>query len=187
MARHRGSVIVGVLALLALASPAGAQSVFIGGGATLPMGDYKDYAKTGWIMTAGVSVDLGEKGLFFEAEGFFGSNKHKATAGTLPEKTNLMAGIGAFGYSFGQKDAKVRPYVLGGVGLMNHQFRSDDDNAVETNTSLFAYTGAAGLVFAMGPKASVWTEARYLAGSKEGSSTAIIPITVGISLQFGGN
>lgn len=184
MARHKGLAIAGVLAFLALASPAGAQSVFIGGGATLPMGDYKDYAKTGWIMTAGLSVDLGEKGLFFEAEGFFGSNKHKDT-GTVKEKTNLMAGIAAFGYSFGQKEAKVRPYILGGLGLMNHQFRSDDDNAVETNTSLFAYTGAAGLVFAMGPKASFWAEARYLAGSKEGESTTVIPITVGISLKFG--
>lgn len=185
MRRIAGSLLLGAVAALTLSSTAQAQSVFFGGGPSLPMGEYKDYAKTGWLMTAGLSVDIGSKGLFLDIEGYFGSNAHKNT-GTANNKTNLAAGILALGYTFGPAGKKVRPYVLAGGGILNHQFRSDNNLAAEGSQKMLAITGAAGLLFALNTKANFWVEARYLTGSKDGATTAVVPINVGISIALGG-
>ena len=61
------------------------------------MSDFKkvDGAKTGWLATGGVGVDVGKKGAWVEAEGYYGSNKHKQGAGVPPagpgEKTDVIA------------------------------------------------------------------------------------------------
>lgn len=188
MRRFAGSLILGAVAALTVSSTAQAQSVFFGGGVTVPMGDYKDYAKTGYIMTAGVSIDIGSKGLFLDLEGFFGSNNHKTTTSNFKEKTNLAAGIAALGYTFGKAGQKVRPYVLAGGGILNHQFRTDNNtpNNGEGSTKSAAFTGAAGLLIALNNKANFWVEGRYMSGTGDNSDTKVLPLTAGISITLGG-
>jgi opacity protein-like surface antigen len=181
MRRFAVPMLLGTLAMTAVSTRAEAQvNVFIGGGPSLPMGDFKDYAKTGWLLQGGLGVDI-SKGLFLEAEGFFGSNAHEAT-GTSNDKTNIMAFMAALGKSFGTEDAKVSPYVLAGVGMLGHQFRSDDDLASEGTETKFGYTGAVGLSFRLNEKARFWLEARYLGAE----GTAVLPLFVGISIGLGG-
>lgn len=182
MTRRNGSMVLGVLAALALAAPAQAQStpfVYFGGGASLPMGDYKDYAKTGWMANAGIGTSIGNKGLMIGVDAFYGSNKHKAPLDG--DKTNLLIGLATFGYSF-TPDAKISPYVLGSFGFMNHKYVPETGSS--ESESMLAVGGAVGLLFKVGAKAYFFTEARYLTGSKNGSTTALVPVLIGISLNL---
>jgi opacity protein-like surface antigen len=176
MKRLTAAMMIGAVAVLVAASPAHAQYVFFGGGASIPMGDFKDFAKTGWMATAGLGADIGDKGLFIEAEGFYGKNKHKAPDDG--DATNIISGLGAVGYSF-MPEKSVRPYVLGGVGFLMHQFDpAVGDNETETK---FAYSGAVGLSIKAGSKLNLWLEARFL-GSSE---TKILPLMAGVTINFG--
>ena len=181
MRRFAVPLVLGALAITAVSSRAEAQSVFFGGGLSQPLGEFKDYAKTGWLLQGGLNFDIGSSGMFVEAEGFFGSNSHKDT-GNFKEKTNIIAFMGALGKSFGASDAKVNPYILVGAGILGHQFRSDNDLAVEETENKFGFTGGAGLSFRLNEKAKFWVEARYLGAS----GTSVLPIMAGILLELGG-
>lgn len=173
-------MVLGALAMTAISSRAEAQAyVFFGGGATFPTGDYGTYAKTGWMAQGGLGIDIGSKGLFLEGEGFFGTNKHEAT--TTNDKTNIIAFMGALGYSFGADDAKISPYVLAGAGVLAHQFRTEGPALEDTETK-FGYTGAAGLSFRLSSTGRFWIEGRYIGSD----GTAVIPLMVGVSIHFGG-
>ena len=178
MKRFAVPMLLGALAISAGASRAEAQNFFIGGGPTMPMGDFNDYAKMGYILTAGLGVDIGKKGMFAEAEFWYGSNKHEFAG----DKTNIMAGFGALGYSF-MPAKKVSPYILGGAGFLSHRFRSESVPADNENESKFAYTGAFGLIFKLSPKASFWVEGRYI-GSE---FTKLVPLTAGFSINLKSN
>ncbi len=179
MRRSGGMVLGGLVAVLAT-SAAHAQAkpyIFFGGGATIPVSDFKDFAKTGWMATAGVGADI-RKGLWVEAEGYYGSNKHKSPPEPAGDKTNLLAGIGALGYSF-TPEKKASPYVTAGVGFMSHKF-DPATGASETSTK-FAYTGALGIGANLSPKIHFFLEGRFL-GTKD---TKVIPILTGLSINFG--
>ncbi len=182
MKRRTGSLVLGTVALLAFAAPAAAQStpfVFFGAGATFPMGDYKEYAKTGWLANAGVGTSIGSKGLWVGADLFYGSNKHKAPDDG--DKTNLLIGLATIGYNF-KPGAKVTPYVHGSVGMLNHKYVPATGTG--GSESMIAFGGGAGLLFKLGAKSSFWVEGRYLTASKDGSSTAFVPILAGVSIDL---
>ncbi|HSE51813.1 MAG TPA: outer membrane beta-barrel protein [Gemmatimonadales bacterium] len=193
MRRFAVPMVLGALAMTAVTSRAEAQpNIFFGGGPSFPVGDFKDNplpsppdfgAKTGWLLQGGIGIDIGSRGLFIEAEGFFGSNSHENT-GNFKDKTNILAFMGALGYSFGADDAKVNPYVLAGAGILGNQFRTDNDAnvALEGTENEFGYTGAVGLSFRLNEKARFWVEGRYLGSS----NTTLIPFAAGISLTLGG-
>jgi opacity protein-like surface antigen len=170
----RGTMVCLAALMFAGASAANAQYVFAGGGASLPIGDFKDSGgKTGWTITAGIGYDIGSKGLFVEAEGFYASHKYTDSDFTAKPLTVL----GAVGYSF-MPDKKVSPYVLAGAGIMSTKLSEGGESHPE---SQFAYSGAAGLSFKLGQKASFWIEGRLL-GSKDAK---MIPVTAGVTLNFG--
>lgn len=176
MKRFAVPMLLGALAISAGASRAEAQNFFIGGGPTFPMGDFNDYAKMGYILQTGLGVDIGSKGLFAEAEFWYGSNKHDDVIG---DKTNIMSAFGALGYSF-MPAKKVSPYILGGAGFLSHRFRSESDPADNDNETKFAYTGAFGLIFKLSPKASFWVEGRYIGSD----GTGFVPLTAGFSINL---
>lgn len=182
MRRSAGLMMLGGLAAVVVSSSAQGQAkpyVFLGGGASIPTGHFKssDGAKTGWIATGGIGADVGKKGLWIEAEGYYGSNKH--TAPPAGDKTNIIVGIAALGYSFAP-DKKATPYVTAGVGALVHQFRSSSVPADNGSETKFAYTGALGLVVQLGPKASFWVEGRLLATK----AAKVVPIQAGFTIHF---
>jgi opacity protein-like surface antigen len=187
MKRFAVPMVLGALAMTAVSSRVQAQQVFFGGGPSFPVGDFKsntDFeAKTGWLLQGGIGVDIGSRGVFVEAEGFFGSNVHKNT-GNFKDKTTIIAFMGALGYSF-TPAKKVSPYVLAGVGIVGNQFRTDDDSRadLEKTENEFGYTGAIGVAFTLNEMAKFWVEGRYLGSS----STTVIPFAAGIALSLKGN
>lgn len=188
MKRFAVSTLLGALALAMVASRAEAQvNVFLGGGPSFPVGSFKSNdsfeANKGWLLQGGLGLDIGSKGFFLEAEGFFGSNAHKDT-GNDKEKTNIIAFMAALGKSFGASDAKVNPYVLAGAGMVGAQFRTDNDaNAgLEGTENDFGFTGAVGVAFRLNEKAKFWLEGRFIGAG----DTKLIPFAAGISITLGG-
>jgi len=177
MKRLTGAFVVGALAVILSASPAKAQYVFLGAGASIPTGDFKTYAKTGFIAQGGIGFDIGDKGLWAEAEGYWGTNTHKAAFPN--EKTNIIAGMAALGYSF-MTEKSVSPYLTGGLGFQSHMFKDEANSANNDTETKLGYTGAAGLGFKVGTKAHLWVEGRFLGSS----SSKMIAAFGGFTIQL---
>jgi hypothetical protein len=106
------AIVAGTIAVL-LAAPASAQYVFLGGGLGIPAGEFKDDgAKSGWLATAGVGMDIGSKGLWAELQAYLGNNKYE---GDGDDKLRTLQGMVALGYSF-MREKSVSPWVTAGRG-----------------------------------------------------------------------
>ena len=182
--------------LLVMPNNASAQSVFLGAGATFPMGDYGDYADTGWLAEAGFSLPLGDgpwSGLF---TGFYGGNGHSYDEG-IPElygsdddKTSLLGGLVGAEYSFSEQ-GEAGPFVFGEVGLMRHKYEPADDGPEpelygEESSTGFAFGGGVGYSIPFG-SVNGYALARYLNGQFDEGSTAFIGVMAGVSIPLGGN
>lgn len=177
MKRTASAIAVGVVAALVAAAPLNAQYIFGGGGITIPVGDYKDH-KSGWMLTAGVGADIGSRGLWIEAQGYYGGNKSDDDT----FKTDLIGGFGALGYTF-SPDAKVSPWVMGGVGILAHKFKPNTGTG-STDTG-FAYELGAGLSVKAGSKANVWLGGQYTGGTGDIDGTKFISILLGVTFNLG--
>jgi len=159
-----GSLFAAVM--LTVPSSAQAQtSIWVGGGATIPTSDFKEYAKTGWMAGAGFNVAIGENGLWVGASGSYGSNKHEGTSG---DKTNLMSALGEVGYRVGDRE-KVGVFFFGNVGMMNHQY-VPGTGSKESSWKL-AYGGGAGVDVPMTDTITLWFAGQYLMRAKEDNET----------------
>jgi opacity protein-like surface antigen len=165
--------------LLTAGSLAAQSSVWLGGGPTFPMSDYGDYAKTGWMASAGFGLGLGSTGkLGLQFEGLYGSNSHEDEG----DKTTLYGGMVNLAYQLGNT-AKLHPYVFGGGGLLVHKYGSDTSPADGESDSKFTYQIGGGLDIPM-KSFGLWVDIRYLA-RVEDYSTALIPIMFGIYIPLG--
>jgi len=177
-------MLVGIAAVVALfvAQQASAQVVvYVGGGATFPMGDFGDYANTGWQAVGGVLVPVGPEGLSVGAEAFYGQNNHKEEVTTVLEgaKTSPYGAMGVVIYNF-QTSGKLTPYVFGGLGVLVHRFSAENiDSESETQ---FGYEGGAGIDFSLSPKLGIWVEGRYMGSS----DTQFIAADAGLAFALGG-
>jgi opacity protein-like surface antigen len=178
MRRTIGVAMLGTAAVLLASTPAAAQQpwIFFGGGPTIPVGEFGDYAKTGWLATAGIGVDVGTQGLWVAAELHYGSNSHDDITN---DKTNIFAGFGTIGYTFGPGQ-KVRPYVLGGLGFLSHIYKAGGLDYSETETRI-GYTAAGGLTFQLSERVGFWVEGRFMGAA----DTRMIPILAGFTINFG--
>jgi len=176
MKRLCGSIVAGALVALATATPAQAQKpfVFFGGGVSLPMSDFGDAAKTGWGAQVGIGIDIGTGGLWGDIEGMYASHSLDGVDG----EATLLSGMGVLGYTF-SPEAKVSPYLLGGLGFIRAKTEVGAISGTETN---FAYTGGLGLGIRMSPVMLFFVEGRYVGGD-----TQFIPIMAGLSISFGSN
>jgi hypothetical protein len=177
---RRPALLALVSLLAATALPA--QSIWVGGGPTFPTGDYGNYAKTGWMASAGVGFPLGEaKKLAVQFEGLYGSNSHSDVDG---DKTNLYGGLANLNYRFGDV-SKLGLYVYGGAGLLVHDYKSTTYPDEASSDSKFAYQFGAGLDIPLGGIA-LWIDAKYLRRA-ESYATALFPLMAGISIPIGKN
>jgi hypothetical protein len=184
-------LVVAALAVLSLALPsqASAQGVFLGGGVTIPTGDYGEYAKTGWMVEAGISFPIGENGLYVFADGLYGSNSHSDHEG---DKTNLLGGFGGVEMSFANEDG-AGPFIFAEVGFLRHGYRSEEHSEYEENDTGLAFGGGAGYGIPLGESLQGWVLGRYIQGQyseEEGSedwSTAFFGVMAGVSIPIGGD
>lgn len=165
---------------LFMAAPASAQSfIWVGGGPTFPMNDYGNYAKTGFLVSAGVGSNVGDQGLSFLVEGFFGQNNHSDVTG---DKTNPLGAMAGLQYDFAGAGASQSLYVLGEAGLFVHKYSSDTyDGSSSKGLGLAA---ALGYYFPLG-SVTGWVEGRVIEARIESENTMFSGVFIGISFPVG--
>lgn len=169
------------LALAALSVTAEAQGpstwVFAGGGATIPIGDYGDYAKTGFIADVGLGRTFGSGRVFAFADVFYGKNNHE----TADESTSLIGGGGNIGIS--STASSARPYAYVGLGMQNHKFNPAGGGDGGSETKPYG-RGAVGVSLGSG-KTTFWIEAGLIQGfGGDDGNTGYLPIQAGVSISW---
>lgn len=167
----------------ALAAPAAAQArgyVGFGAGVSLPTGDFGEGVKTGWLgqVIAGITGANGMLGGRID-----GMYVRHSFDGTVDGSTTLLGANADVVLSPGSAGAKLRPYVLGGIGFFNG--KSKVAGVSSDGETKFAFNLGGGLTVKAGARMAVFLEARYISVRTEGSSTGFIPISIG--LRWGGN
>jgi hypothetical protein len=151
--------------------------IFVGAGPTFPMGEFGDYAKTGWLAHAGVGIPIGDKGLSVGGNVVYGSNKHSDFAG---DKTNLPGVFGFLQYRAGDP-AKPGFYAYGQVGILNHQYKPGEGATFEGESDWKpAFGGGAGVDVPLGA-VNLYVEASLIARS----GTNLVPVMAGLAIPVG--
>ena len=185
--RLAGSLIL-VLGAARVASAQGAE-FSIGAGASVPLSDFGDVAKTGYHGLVGISFAPSSFPLGFQFDGQYHRLKQDAAIGN---RTNqIIMGTGNLIYKFKtSEDSKFRPYLIAGAGIYNFKLVSGDDVAgpgvgnTGNTTTDFGLNGGAGFDIKAGG-VGFFAEGRFHDVFSDGPNTKFIPITVGIRL--GGN
>lgn len=149
----------------------------VGGGATIPLGNFDDVAKTGWHGMAVVGYNSPSSPVGFRVDGLYGENDFDASGG----KTKLAGGLASAIYAF-STGGKARPYLIGGAGLFNVKASVNvGGNTVEDSETKFAAGGGLGLAFPIGSDSRLFLEGRYVSVFTDTRSTSFIPLTVGVT------
>jgi len=187
--RKYAAVALALVAVFCLSLPdqVSAQGVWVGGGVTVPTGDYGDYHNIGFTTVAGVGFPVGPKGLEIFAEGYYGQNSVDADDAYSGEKTSPYGIMGGASYDL-NPEADAGLYVFGQAGLMVHRWSADNYES-ETDNG-FAFGGGAGYGFPIGGFEG-FVEGRYTHGRFSSSeyddswSTAYFSIVTGVYFPLG--
>ena len=148
----------------------------VGGGLSLPVGDFGDVANTGWVGSA--------FGGFTTRGGIFG-----ARADVMWAQNGLKAGDGhqrMLGANVdlvltpGHRPANVHPYFLAGVGLYNGKTSVSVGSGDETK---FAFNAGVGVQIHTGHRTDVFFEGRLIS-FRSSDPLNFIPLVVGV--RWGG-
>lgn len=168
--------VVGVALLFAL--PLQAQSVYIGGGLTIPTGDFGEFADTGWMTAGGFMIDIGDSGASAGVEGFYsGASESDGDA-----DASIYGAMATLLYRVGNP-ARVGPYIFGGAGLTAVDL--DDPTDGDGSDEDFGYQFGAGLDFPFADRVGAWLEGRYM-GSSVFEGTHFFAILAGLGFGLGG-
>lgn len=152
----------------------------LGGGASVPLGDFSDMATTGWQGMAGVSFAPPAMPVGFRVDGMF---QQFGTEGDQDVNVRVLSGTANVLFAFPTAATTVlRPYLIGGVGVYNSKLTGEDVPALldESETD-FGLNAGAGFRFRAGA-VGLFVEGRFHSVFTEGSNTNFIPITAGITL-----
>jgi outer membrane protein with beta-barrel domain len=156
-------------ALHAQAQPTEGIRFGVGGGLTLPMGTFGDFDKAGWNLVGLIQFPISQSPIHLRFDAMYGQTSHKSPASG---NTTLTGATADLLYHLGDRAAKVRPYVLGGLGFYN----VDVSGTSETKLA-FGFGG--GILFGVGTM-HAFLEGRYMSVQTSGSSTNFLPISVGV-------
>jgi hypothetical protein len=189
----RKQVVLGVMALLAgstlYATSAQAQGegpgleFSLGGGVSVPTGDFDDGAKLGWHGLAAVSFVPQTLPVGFQVDGNFSRFGAENTGG-LDVKFQMIYGTGNVVYKFKtSEDSKFRPYLIGGGGVYNFDVKGSDADLIPGDNSVTKFGINAGAGFDIKAQSvGFFVEGRFHDVFTEGSNLKFIPITVGVRL-----
>jgi hypothetical protein len=180
------SVVSGVVLMATLgAAPAVAQGAkfSVGGGLTLPLGDFGDAASTGFHGLAAVGFQPANLPVGFQIDGMYQRFGVDDVPDDFDAKFQIIQGTANVVYTFTTaEESTFHPYLIGGVGLYNAKATGDDVPDSESETD-FGINAGAGFDFQAGAVA-LFVEGRFHNVFSDPDNTNFIPITVGI--RFGG-
>jgi len=154
----------------------------LGGGVSVPLGDFDDVSKLGWQGTAGVSFVPSSMPVGFQFDGTYSQFSDDTP---LDIKSQLIYGTANVVYRFSTaEDTRFRPYLIGGGGVYNLKPKGSDVPTGVGSETKFGINAGAGFDFKAGA-AGLFIEGRFHNIFTEGSNTRFIPINVGV--RFGGS
>ncbi|HMA04246.1 MAG: outer membrane protein [Gemmatimonas sp.] len=183
------------LILSAAAAPVSAQAIVsspvrfgIMGGATIPLSDLSDEAKTGWNAGALVTIGVPLVPVSFRIDGQWHQMNGKDVGGTQFPDFRIIDGTANVVYTFGAA-MPTKFYVIGGVGAYNERAR-DPVADVSASSTKFGLNAGVGFKFQLTGFAT-FIEARYHnvihgsvigdASTTNAKSLQFLPISVGIT------
>jgi opacity protein-like surface antigen len=197
----RSAINAAVLGLIlsAAAAPVSAQAIVsspirfgIMGGATVPLSDFSDNAKTGW--NAGILMNIGVPlvPVSFRVDGQWqqltGKDFDAGKGFITHDDFRIIDGTANVVYTFGAA-LPTKFYVIGGLGAYNVRVKNDDLNANASSTK-FGLNAGVGFKFQLTGFAT-YIEARYHnvihgtavgdVSSDNSKSLQFLPISVGIT------
>ena len=174
----RLSLIAGATSVLALSPTAAAQELGspitfgVVAGASFPIGDFSDFAGTGWHAGGLLQWDTPTLPIGIRAEGVYHAFGDKGTNDANP---NMIVGTLNGVYMFPMTQPyTVRPYLIGGGGIYNERCDGCDSQ------TKFGLNGGAGITVPLSGFSTI-IEARFhiVFDSETGSSNStFIPISV---------
>src|SRR3989454_10759274 len=173
-----GFLVGGCMALAGIAAAQAPSVRFgLGGGASIPVGDYNQADKIGWHGLGMVQFGLPALTVESRVDGLYGHTTHKDMSGAaVPGSTKLYGGLANVVYSIGPK-GMARPYVLGGIGVYHVKVDVPGTTADETK---FAFGVGGGGSVGAGP-ARFFVEGRFVSVRGSGGSTSFVPVTAGVT------
>jgi hypothetical protein len=161
------------LALAFAAAPVRAQlpvSFGIGGGISMPNGDFGKVVSSGWHGTGSLGFGLPAVPLSVRVEGSYSSFSGKNSG----PKVNVMSGTVNAVWS--GPGIALKPYLIGGVGY----YKAKADVSGATSSSDMGFNIGGGVKFSLLGKGA-YAEARFHSVQSDPQTTTFIPITVGIT------
>jgi opacity protein-like surface antigen len=183
------------LVLSAAAAPVSAQAIVsspvrfgIMGGATIPLSDLSDEAKTGWNAGALVTFGVPLVPVSFRIDGQWHQMNGKVFTDTQFPDFRIIDGTANVVYTFGAA-LPTKFYVIGGIGAYNERVH-DPVADVSASSTKFGLNAGVGFKFQLTGFAT-FIEARYHnvihgtvigdASSDNAKSLQFLPISVGIT------
>jgi opacity protein-like surface antigen len=174
-----GAVALGILLSSSTLHAQGAE-FSLGGGLGVPLGTFDDLVKIGWHGTAGVSFVPRNAPIGIQVDGNFSQFSDETP---FDIKSQLIYGTANAVYKFeSSEDTRLRPYLIGGVGVYNSKATGSD--ALEGSTTKLGINAGAGFDFKAG-EAGLFVEGRFHNVFTDGDNVTFIPITIGV--RFGGS
>ncbi|HEX5436535.1 MAG TPA: outer membrane beta-barrel protein [Gemmatimonadaceae bacterium] len=168
------------------AMSSGAQPITYGGGVgiSMPLGDFGDAFGTGFHIQGLVGWQPANmKNISFRGELMF----HHFGADGFDGHDNIIAVVPNIIYSFPTQTSKLKPYLIGGIGLYHSSVSetvtvgglgSFSGSSSDTN---FGINVGAGIKYPLSSsRASLYAELRFHDIFTSGSSSSMIPLTVGV-------
>lgn len=181
--RTLAALSLGALFLLSTPLPAHGQWIFAGVGPTIPVGDFGDYANTGFVVNAGLGYDVTPT-VSFGTEGFYGYNAHEDSGSGYDDSTTLYGGLFFVQYT-PVTASRLSPHLRGGLGLLVHEYSSDTFPDVSDNGMAWFLGG--GVNYGMGTSWGLRGEGQFTSASIAGSATSFFSLLGGVYFEFGGN
>jgi Outer membrane protein beta-barrel domain len=177
--KRLGMVLLAVTLGVAAARPAMAQKATgslrygISAGVLLPMGNYGDADKMGFVGGAGATYWLPALPIGIRGDLSYSQSSHDGIDGN----TKIMGGMASVVYSLNPASAPARILLTGGLGYYNVK-----ESVSAVSESKVAFGGGVAVAFKMGTGSTrLVVGTRYTSVSTSGSSTTFLPLTVGLT------
>lgn len=188
--KRLGMVLLAVALGVSAARPAMAQKAApaaagglrygISAGVLLPMGDYGNADKMGFVGGAGATYWLAGSPLGIRGDLSYSQSSHDAAATGFDGHTKIMGGMASLVYSLNPANAPARIILNAGLGYYN--VKADVSGGGSASESKIGFGGGAAVAFKMGTGSTrLVVGTRYTSVSTSVSSTTFLPLTVGLS------
>lgn len=203
---RKTSLLAGALALMLVVPQAHAAQgdwiLGLNGGTSIPIGDFKDAAKLGFLGGVGVGYAVTEN-VVLGVDGSFVSNKGsdllndgltavatfvEGTPTTVTGKFTMIQGGAHLKYMFPMgAESAMSPYVVVGAGVYSNKFKTESSNSTyagDATESKFGGHGGLGLNYMTSEKVGIGVEGAFHYINTDIVSTQYVSLQAGVTINM---